>query len=116
MSHQIDHGVTSATLSSLARFSLEPGSTWYLTGICMSIISAALWREGSRRPLKRKMEALRHDEQKWWTLQKLFGGAEKPHTRKPSAQVTEKEILMKVLAEAAKDNNPDDRAIEIQTK
>ncbi|KAJ7104747.1 ribonuclease H-like domain-containing protein, partial [Mycena epipterygia] len=49
------------------------------------------------------------------TLQKLFGGAEKPRTRKPSARAMEEEILMEALAEAAEDENLDDGAIEIES-
>ncbi|KAJ6603705.1 hypothetical protein B0H10DRAFT_1957768 [Mycena sp. CBHHK59/15] len=48
------------------------------------------------------------------TLALLFGGAEKPHACKPSAQVMEEEeILMQALADEEEDARPDDGAIEI---
>ncbi|KAJ6570310.1 hypothetical protein B0H10DRAFT_2237929 [Mycena sp. CBHHK59/15] len=50
------------------------------------------------------------------TLLVLFGGAEKPRKRKPSAQVMEEEeILMQALAEADEDEVLDDGAIEIES-
>jgi len=46
----------------------------------------------------------------------LFGGAEKPRTRKPSAQaMTEEEELMQELAEAEEDDIPDNGGIEIDS-
>ncbi|KAJ6626316.1 hypothetical protein B0H10DRAFT_2429915 [Mycena sp. CBHHK59/15] len=48
------------------------------------------------------------------TLLVLFGEAEKPRQRKPSAQVMEEEeVLMQALAEADEDEIPDDGAVEI---
>ncbi|KAJ7105348.1 ribonuclease H-like domain-containing protein, partial [Mycena epipterygia] len=50
------------------------------------------------------------------TLQVLFGGAEKPRARKPSARVIEEEeSLMQALADAEEDANPDDGAIEVDS-
>ncbi|KAJ6616886.1 hypothetical protein B0H10DRAFT_1948751 [Mycena sp. CBHHK59/15] len=46
----------------------------------------------------------------------LFGGAEKPRARKPSARVMEEEeILMQALADEEEDVHPDDGAIEIDS-
>ncbi|KAJ7939017.1 hypothetical protein B0H13DRAFT_1851186 [Mycena leptocephala] len=45
------------------------------------------------------------------TLQILFGGVEKPRTRKPSVRV----ILMEALAEEVEDAFPNDGAIEINS-
>ncbi|KAJ6603954.1 ribonuclease H-like domain-containing protein [Mycena sp. CBHHK59/15] len=48
------------------------------------------------------------------TLLVLFGEAEKPRQRKPSARVMEEEeVLMQALAEADEDEIPDDGAVEI---
>ncbi|KAJ7502351.1 ribonuclease H-like domain-containing protein [Mycena galericulata] len=50
------------------------------------------------------------------TLRALFGGAEKPRTRKPSARaMEEEEILMEALAEEIEDTFPDDGAIEVDS-
>ncbi|KAJ6619208.1 ribonuclease H-like domain-containing protein [Mycena sp. CBHHK59/15] len=50
------------------------------------------------------------------TLQALFGGAEKPRTRKPSARaMEEEEILMEALADEIEDTFPDDGAIEVDS-
>ncbi|KAJ6621946.1 hypothetical protein B0H10DRAFT_2214756 [Mycena sp. CBHHK59/15] len=46
----------------------------------------------------------------------LFGGAEKPRARKPSARVMEEEeILMQALADEEEDVHPGDGAIEIDS-
>ncbi|KAJ6576288.1 ribonuclease H-like domain-containing protein [Mycena sp. CBHHK59/15] len=51
------------------------------------------------------------------TLRVLFGGAEKPRARKPSARVIqEEELLMQALAEELEDDVPDDGAIEIDSE
>ncbi|KAJ6616617.1 ribonuclease H-like domain-containing protein [Mycena sp. CBHHK59/15] len=51
------------------------------------------------------------------TLCVLFGGAEKPRARKPSARVIqEEELLMQALAEELEDDVPDDGAIEIDSE
>ncbi|KAJ6621947.1 hypothetical protein B0H10DRAFT_1944981 [Mycena sp. CBHHK59/15] len=51
------------------------------------------------------------------TLHILFGGAEKPRARKPSARVIqEEELLMQALAEELEDDVPDDGAIEIDSE
>ncbi|KAJ6606747.1 hypothetical protein B0H10DRAFT_2228552 [Mycena sp. CBHHK59/15] len=64
----------------------------------------------------------KHNSVMWHTYCKgcleivLFGGAEKPRKRKPSARVMEEEeILMQALAEADEDDVPDDGAIEIES-
>ncbi|KAJ7746676.1 ribonuclease H-like domain-containing protein [Mycena metata] len=50
------------------------------------------------------------------TLAVLFGGAEKPRARKPSARVMEEEeLLMEILADAAEEARPDDGSIEIDS-
>ncbi|KAJ7158190.1 ribonuclease H-like domain-containing protein [Mycena crocata] len=50
------------------------------------------------------------------TLEALFGGAEKPRKRKPSARaMEEEERLMEELANAEEDSVPDDGAIEIDS-
>ncbi|KAJ7670124.1 ribonuclease H-like domain-containing protein [Mycena polygramma] len=51
------------------------------------------------------------------TLQVLFGGADKPRARKPTARaMEEEEILMQAFADAAEDDVPDDGAIEIDSE
>ncbi|KAJ6608573.1 hypothetical protein B0H10DRAFT_1955343 [Mycena sp. CBHHK59/15] len=51
------------------------------------------------------------------TLRVLFGGAEKPRARKPSARVIEEEeLLIQALAEELEDDVPDDGAIEIDSE
>ncbi|KAJ7730528.1 ribonuclease H-like domain-containing protein [Mycena metata] len=50
------------------------------------------------------------------TLALLFGGAEKPRARKPSARVMEEEeMLMQALADEEEDAIPDDGAIEVNS-
>ncbi|KAJ7939501.1 hypothetical protein B0H13DRAFT_1850795 [Mycena leptocephala] len=77
----------------------------------------------NRRPnplcthLSRSQAPLRKSAWKSLMLQQLFGGAEKPRTRKPSAQaMTEEEELMQELAEAEEDDIPDDSGIELRNR